>query len=158
MEKAAGKVVAKFRMWNVMDEAAILSGENRPLEEDCLVDTGAVTTVVPERLARALNLSRDASKVLVVLADGRKEYREVTYGLRLELIGRNAECRAIIEPERESVLIGRLVLMELDVLVDHEQRKLVPRNPSGPVYEIFGYFGGAKVLPVLDSYSARRSS
>ncbi len=36
----------------------------------------------------------------------------------------------------ETALIGFMVLEALDLLVDCQQQRLVPRDPSGPIYEI----------------------
>jgi hypothetical protein len=38
---------------------------------------------------------------------------------------------AIIEPKRETALIGAIVLEYLDLLVDCTAQKVVPRDPSG---------------------------
>jgi predicted aspartyl protease len=136
MEKTVGKVAAKFRMWNMLDGLSVLRGEKQTHEEECLVDTGAVMVVIPERTARALNLLREPSKLLVTFADGRREYREVAYGLRLETMGRKTECRAISEPGRDTVLIGQIALEDLDLLVNCKEQKLVPSDPSGAVTEV----------------------
>ena len=43
---------------------------------------------------------------------------------------------AIVEPVRDSVLIGAIVMEELDFLVDCERQQLVPRDPEQIVSEI----------------------
>jgi hypothetical protein len=43
---------------------------------------------------------------------------------------------AIVEPKRTSALIGAIVLEQLDLLVDCQRQRLIPRDPSGPLYEI----------------------
>ena len=35
-----------------------------------------------------------------------------------------------------AVLIGAMVLEGLDLLVDCQRQRLIPRDPSGPIYEI----------------------
>jgi hypothetical protein len=37
---------------------------------------------------------------------------------------------------RETALVGAIVLEDLDLLVDCVDQRLVPRDPSGPTYEI----------------------
>ena len=69
-------------------------------------------------------------------ADGRKAERREAGGVYVELIGRNSTFKAIVEPRRKTALIGAIVLEDLDLLVDCQQQRLVPRDPSGPVYEI----------------------
>jgi hypothetical protein len=43
---------------------------------------------------------------------------------------------AIVEPKRETALIGAMVLEGLDLLVDSKNQRLIPRDPSGPIFEI----------------------
>jgi hypothetical protein len=42
----------------------------------------------------------------------------------------------VIEPKRETALLGAIVLEALDLLVDCQNNRVVPRDPSGPIYEI----------------------
>ena len=46
------------------------------------------------------------------------------------------EIAAIVEPKRTEALIGAIVLEALDLLVDCSREQLIPRDPSGPLYEI----------------------
>jgi hypothetical protein len=50
--------------------------------------------------------------------------------LSLEFAGREGTFRAIVEPDRDSVLIGVLVLEDLDLIVDPGRETLVPRDPE----------------------------
>jgi hypothetical protein len=54
----------------------------------------------------------------------------------VRLLGREGTFTAIIEPKRATALIGAIVLDDLDLLVDCTAQKVVPRDPSGPIYEI----------------------
>lgn len=136
MKESMGKVTAEFQLWNFMDEAAVMGGFKAPLVEECLVDTGATLPVIPERVALALGLSREPERVKVGFANGVWELREVAVGLRLKFLDRRTNCRAVIEPGRDNVLIGQIVLEDMDVLVDCKSQKLVPRDPSGAVTEV----------------------
>jgi hypothetical protein len=53
------------------------------------------------------------------------------------------ECRAIIEPDRDQVLIGQIALEDWDLLVDCARRRLVPRpeSPDMPMHEIYAAGG-----------------
>ena len=44
------------------------------------------------------------------------------------MAGRESVFNAIVEPDRESVLIGAIVLEDLDFLVDCVGQRLVPRR------------------------------
>jgi hypothetical protein len=49
--------------------------------------------------------------------------------------GRDSVFNAIVEPARESALIGAIVLEDLDFLVDCTGQRLVPRDPKQIVSE-----------------------
>jgi len=100
-----------------------------------LVDSGATRLVLPQAVAKQLGL-RLGKKIKVSYADGRKAERREAEGVYVELIGRNSIFKAIVEPRRKTALIGAIVLEDLDLLVDCQQQQLVPRDPSGPIYEI----------------------
>jgi hypothetical protein len=51
-------------------------------------------------------------------------------------LGRDDTFSAVVEPNRKEALIGAIVLEALDLLVDSKNQRLVPRDASGPVYEI----------------------
>jgi hypothetical protein len=42
----------------------------------------------------------------------------------------------VVEPKRQDALLGAIVLEALDLLVDCTTQQVVPRDPSGPIYEI----------------------
>jgi predicted aspartyl protease len=100
-----------------------------------VVDPGAVTLVLPGAVVKDLGLPL-GEKLKVRYADGRRAQRREADGARVELLGRHGTFSALVEPKRETALIGAMVLDSLDLLVDCKHQRLVPRDPSGPVYEI----------------------
>ena len=99
-----------------------------------VVDTGATRLVIPAFVAKQLGVPK-AGKINACYADGRKAVRELVDGVHLELLGRSSVFKAAIEPKRESVLIGAIVLEDLDFLVDSMQQRLFPRDPKMIVSE-----------------------
>jgi predicted aspartyl protease len=99
------------------------------------VDPGATMLVLPKAVANELDLPL-TDPINVRYADGRRARRRRAQGAYVELLGRGDTFTAIVEPKRDSALIGAIVLEALDLLVDCKQQCLVPRDPSGPVYEI----------------------
>jgi hypothetical protein len=56
--------------------------------------------------------------------------------VRLHLQGRDGIFTAVVEPKRDTALIGAIVLEDLDFLVDCQKQRLVPRDPDFVVSEI----------------------
>ena len=99
------------------------------------VDSGATKLVLPKAAANELGLTL-TDPISVRYADGRRPRRREAEGAYVELLGRHGTFSAIVEPKRDTALIGAIVLEDLDLLVDCQQQRLVPRDPSGPIYEI----------------------
>ena len=56
--------------------------------------------------------------------------------VRVTLLGRSRVFDAIVEPKRETALIGAIVLETLDFVVNCALQKLVPRDPKQIVSEL----------------------
>jgi predicted aspartyl protease len=100
-----------------------------------IVDSGATKLVLPLAVVERLGLPL-GNKIQVRYADGRKARREGAEGVYVELLGRHGTFTAICEPNRETALIGAIVLEDLDLLVDCTAQRVVPRDPRGAIYEI----------------------
>jgi predicted aspartyl protease len=100
-----------------------------------VVDSGATRLVIPESVAEQLGLEVSGS-AKVRYADGRTADRSIARLVRLVYGGRESVFNAIVEPDRESALIGAIVLEDLDFLVDCSGQRLVPRDPKQIVSEI----------------------
>jgi predicted aspartyl protease len=100
-----------------------------------VVDSGAAMLVLPQAVAKKLGLPL-GDKINVRYADGRRAQRREAEGAHIKLQGREATFDAIIEPKRKNALIGAIVLERLDLLVDCQHQRLIPRDPRGPIYEI----------------------
>jgi predicted aspartyl protease len=101
-----------------------------------VVDSGAALLVLPGAVAKELGLPLKEKKVKVRYADGRKVYRSEVEEIRVFLMDRNGAFSAIVEPKRETALIGAIVLEQLDLLVDCRKGRLMPRDPDNVVSEI----------------------
>jgi clan AA aspartic protease len=100
-----------------------------------VVDTGATRLVIPESVAKQLGLETSGNSK-VRYADGRTAERAIVKDLQLTYGGRESVFSAIVEPARESILIGAIVLEELDFLVDCIGQRLVPRDPNQIISEV----------------------
>ena len=109
-------------------------GQVRRTRISGVVDSGASRLVIPESVARHLGLEI-AGTAKVRYADGRTEERPVAKNISLTYGGREGIFSAIVEPARDSALIGAIVMEELDFLIDCERQQLVPRDPNQIVSE-----------------------
>jgi predicted aspartyl protease len=100
-----------------------------------VVDSGAAMLVLPESAARQLGLETRGG-VTVRYADGRSAQRQIAAQLQLSYAGRSGVFEAIVEPGRDSALIGAIVLEALDLVVDCRQQRLEPRDPNSIIAEI----------------------
>jgi predicted aspartyl protease len=100
-----------------------------------VVDSGATKLVLPEAVVKRLGLT-PGNPVKVRYADGRRATRREIKGVFVQLLGRDGTFTAISEPKRDTALIGAIILEDLDLLVDCVTQKVVPRDPTGAMYEI----------------------
>lgn len=100
-----------------------------------IVDSGTAKLVLPQSVVKQLGLDL-TDHVTVRYADGRTAQRREAEGVYVELLGRHGTFTAVVEPRRKSALIGAIVLEDLDLLVDCQQQRDVPRDPHGAIYEI----------------------
>jgi predicted aspartyl protease len=110
-------------------------GKIRRVTVEAVVDSGATRLVLPAAVARQLGLVA-TDKVGVRYADGRRARRDRVQGVYLKLLGRDSVFSAAVEPKRDTVLLGAIVLEELDFLIDCTQQRLVPRDPKYIISEI----------------------
>jgi predicted aspartyl protease len=135
-----GRVWVEVEIANYADtvraeDGTIPAEQVRRLRAKGMVDTGANWLVLPKTMADQLGV-RATAKVQVSYADRRRATRPVVEGVQLELLGRRGVFRAIVEPKREDVLIGAIVLEDLDLLVDCVTQTVQPRDPRQFTAEI----------------------
>jgi predicted aspartyl protease len=95
----------------------------------CLVDTSAVLTLLPEDVAEHLGLQA-IGKVIVRLADEQRKELVKAGPLRIDIGGRSGYFDCLLGPPNGEVLLGQIVLEELDLIVDCVQQRVTPRPES----------------------------
>lgn len=128
-----GEVRIKVKLANSYDESRRQRGEIgkdevRRYEADALIDTGAVSSVIPANVMKILGLLPRGERV-AEYADGRKDRVEVTEPIIFEIIGRETEEGAMVLGDQ--VIIGQTILEVLDLLVDCNNQQVIP-NPAHP--------------------------
>lgn len=135
-----GEVRVKVLLTNTLDRALARRGQIdsaaiRTYEADALIDTGAVSSVIPHNVMDQLGLQVDGQRV-AEYADGRNEVVDLTEPVTFEIIGRKTTEGAMVLGDE--VLIGQTVLEVLDLLVDCNNRRVIPNpaHPDQPVVKI----------------------
>lgn len=128
-----GEVRVKVTLTNALDRALerrgkISSEEIRSYEADALIDSGAVSSVIPQNVMAQLGLQVDGQRV-AEYADGRNEVVDLTEPVTFEIMGRQTTEGAMVLGDE--VLIGQSVLEVLDLWVDCDSRRIIP-NPAHP--------------------------
>ncbi len=100
-----------------------------------VVDSGASWLVLPGKVAKELGIPVKG-KTRARYADGRKAIRTEVSPVFVRILERDDVFSAVVEPRRESALIGAIVLEDLDFLVDCKHRRLVPRDADYVVSEL----------------------
>jgi clan AA aspartic protease len=135
-----GRISVEVELSNAEDLVRVKDGTRAPdqvrrVRLTGLVDTGASYLVVPERIVQSLGLP-EKGQASVRNADRRTETRKVVDQVHVALLGRDGTFKAIVEPARDDVLLGAIVLEDLDLLIDCRTQKLQPRDPKQIIAEI----------------------
>ncbi len=135
-----GEVRVKVKLTNAFDESLERRGkiskkEIRTYEADALVDTGAVSSVVPLNVMKQLGVLSIGSRI-AEYADGRKDRVDLTEPIVFDIIGRETIESAMVLGDE--VIIGQTVLEVIDMFVDCINQKLIPNpaHPDQPVVKI----------------------
>ncbi len=135
-----GEVRVKVKLTNAFDEGMARRGkisekEIRCYEADALVDTGAVSSVVPVNVMEQLGVLSIGSRI-AEYADGRKDRVDLTEPITFDIIGRITTENAMVLGDE--VIIGQTVLEVIDMMVDCVNQKLIPNpaHPDQPVVKI----------------------
>jgi clan AA aspartic protease len=132
---SVGVELASNRDLILAEAGKIRPEEVRRLTIRGVVDTGATRLVIPEAVAQQLGLPI-TGQAGVRYADGRIGQRPMAGGVSLTWGGRSSVFNAIVEPDRDSALIGAIVLEDLDLVVDCARQTLAPRDPKQIISEV----------------------
>lgn len=139
-EQEMGRFEVEFEVANNID--VVMAGQGQLDPKDVrrvrisgLVDCGATRLVLPASVVEELGVPK-AGTTKTKYADGRISQRDVVDEVRVTLLNRSRVFDAIVEPKRQTALIGAIVLETLDFVVDCTIQKLVPRDPKQIVSEL----------------------
>ncbi|MDR3303379.1 MAG: retroviral-like aspartic protease family protein [Treponema sp.] len=114
------------------ERGLIKEAEVRQTTVNALVDTGAWTLVINEAIRAQLGLKiREHSDATV--AGGKVEECDITEPVTVCWQDRETECRAVVLPEEEDVLLGAYPLKGMDLVI-HPGLETIIGAHGGKVY------------------------
>ncbi len=135
-----GQITVSVRLENTIDRGVFEQGFRdessvRRTSVDAIVDTGAVTLVLPQNVVERLGLATRRT-VVVTYADERKEERPVAGPLTIQIGDRFMTMDCVVGPPLSEALVGQVVLESLDLIADCTNQTLIPRMPDYPVLNV----------------------
>ena len=133
-----GTTFVEVTMTNILDEGYARDGYIKPedirsVTVKAIVDTGAMSLIIPEELRLKLGL-RIIGDSITKIADGRRVACKVTEGVRFSWKNRFELLSAVVIPGAEDVLLGAIPLEALDVMVNPVTQELVGIHGEEALY------------------------
>ena len=130
-----GHVFADITLLNTVDTVLAQQGDIpnesvRQMNVNAMVDSGAMTLTINEKIANQLGLSVQRRQE-VVLADGSLRRCDYVGPVSIHFENRFACCPALVLPGADEVLLGVIPLEEMDVIIDPMTQKLAV-HPDRP--------------------------
>ena len=123
--------------WDNAASGAMPIESVRTLEIEALVDTGATQLALPADVVQKLGIAPSGTRKA---RDARGQVVELPWvgGVRIEILGREMTCDALVLPEGAMALIGQIPLEQLDLIVDPQSRELSvnPASPDMPLLDL----------------------
>ncbi len=132
-----GEIRSNVSLENTVDRGVFDRGHGQETDVrrttvDGMVDTGAVSLILPQDIVERLGLNQHGTVVLTY-ADERQDERPLAGPVTVRIGNREMVTNCIVGPARSEPLIGQVVLEMLDLIADCANRTLAPRHPDYPV-------------------------
>jgi len=123
-----GHVYADITLLNAVDVVLAQRGDLpsesvRKMGVNAMVDSGAMTLTINEKIAHQLGLEVQRQQE-VVLADGSFRRCDYVGPVHIHFENRFSGCNALVLPGADEVLLGVIPLEEMDVIIDPIDQKL----------------------------------
>jgi clan AA aspartic protease len=135
-----GEVRVQVKLTNAGDAVLVRRGlltpdQVRSYTADALIDTGAISSVIPIHIVQQLGLEL-VGKARAEYSNGMQEEVEMTEPVGFEIKTRRATEEALVLGDE--VLIGQTILERMDLLVDCANRRVIgnPAHPDQPVLKV----------------------
>ena len=130
-----GLIYADITLQNAGDQEMLRRGfmpeeKVRQMNVKALVDTGALTLTINDKIAEQLDLAVQ-DRVVVELADGTRDKANLVGPVTVRFDNRITVCTALVLPDATEVLLGAIPMEGMDVVIDPrlEQLTVHPDRP-----------------------------
>ena len=135
-----GEIRAEVTVENTVDRGLVRRGQGsegniRRTTLSGVVDSGAVSLLLPTEVVEHLGLEV-VGTTRVTYADEREDELGVAGPVTVRIGDRSVMTECIVGRTGTQVLIGQVVLEQLDLIADCRNRTPTPRDPDGPVIAV----------------------
>ena len=135
-----GEIHTEMKLENAGDREHYRRGgcdesEVRRSTVEGIVDTGAVTLVLPQNVVERLGFGWQGT-AFVTYADERRDERPLAGPVSVQIGDRAMIMNCVVGPPLSEALIGQVVLETLDLIADCTNRTLTPRYPDYPLLKL----------------------
>ena len=135
-----GEIRTEVRLENEGDREHFLRGgcdesEIRHTRVEGIIDTGAVTLMLPQNVVERLGLGNKGT-AFVSYADERRDERPLAGPVSVRIGNRAMVTNCVVGPPLSEPLIGQVVLETLDLIADCTKRTVTPRYPDYPLLKL----------------------
>ena len=137
-----GEIVVDLGLENASDRGLFEAGhlqeaDIRRTRVRAVANTGAVMLALPEDVVERLG-AREVGRLACTHADGRRGERPIAGPLIVHIGDRWTYARCVVNPTGTDSRVGRLVMGELDLVVNHATQTLGPRpeSPDRPLLRL----------------------
>ena len=146
-----GEIRSDVTLENTLDRGVFDRGHGEEADirrstVDGIVDTGAVTLVLPQNVVERLGLGQQGT-AFVTYADERRDERPLAGPVTVRIGNRAMITNCVVGPPLSEPLIGQVVLETLDLIADCTNRTLTPRYPDYPLLKLKRQAGPGRTGP-----------
>ena len=139
-----GVVRTSITLKNAIDvykaqEGTVREQEIRQTSIDALVDTGAGTLVINEKIRKELGLGITRADT-GTLADGTQSMYDIVGPVVVAWKDRSAICEALVLPDAEEALLGAIPLEAMDLTINPRKEEIVGAHGDQIVHSVKFYF------------------
>ena len=130
-----GLIYADITLQNSVDTGMLKRGilpeeKVRQMNVKALVDTGAISLTINDKIAKQLDLEVQ-DQVVVELADGTRGKADLVGPVHIRFQNRITSCLALVLPDANEVLLSAIPMEGMDVVIDPKLEQLTV-HPDRP--------------------------